>query len=317
MLDNYKMNDPYQSIASYPFVGLATFAGYPHWNPEVKTDAVILGVPYDEGCSNKPGTRFGPRSIRQASMIYSYDAPEDRYYDADREKWLLQGRTIADAGDVNIKPLSLEQNLDAVTAAVRTILARGAVPVILGGDHSMTYPVLRAFGGRKRKVHYLHLDTHADCDRETESTYYHGDPVTHIFNNGLIASLTYIGVRGLTNIGPDIDWIKEQGGHVFTPRKLRANGVESLTERLPEGEDIYISLDIDFFDPSVAPGTGTPEPGGLFFPEFSDIVQLVGERMNIVGFDVMEVNPMVDNPGEVTSQLASRCVIEMLSAALD
>lgn len=300
---------------STPFVGIATFAGYPFWNPETRSDAVVLGVPYDEGCSNRPGTRFGPRAIRQASMLYSYDGPEYRFYDADRDRIILKGCAIADAGDVNIQPLNLEKNFDAVTAGVSAILKSGAVPVVLGGDHSITYPAVKAFAGRK--IHYIHFDTHADCDLACESTYYHGSPVGHIMEDGLAESITLIGIRGLTNSVDDLERVKKEGVRVVTPRQLRSSTVEALSPLFAEGEDYYISVDIDVFDPIAAPGTGTPEPGGLFFPEFSDLIHLIARRGNIVGLDVMEVNPQYDGPGEVTSHLASRCVIELLSGALD
>ena len=131
-----------------PFTGIATFAGNPLWKSGQKVDAVVLGLPYDEGTTYRPGTRFGPRAIRDASMFYSYDKQEDRYYDADRRKWILKGKTVADAGDVEIKPLCLEKNWMAITAAVTSILDAGAIPAILGGDHSITDPVVQAFEGR-------------------------------------------------------------------------------------------------------------------------------------------------------------------------
>ena len=299
---------------SLPFSGIATFAGYPFWNPDQKTDAVVLGIPYDEGTTYRPGTRFGPRAIRDASMFYSYDGHENRYYDADRQKWILKGKTIADAGDVEIEPLSLEKNWKAITGAVTSILDAGAIPAVLGGDHSITDPVVQAFEGRK--FHYMHFDTHADCDQMFYSDFTHGSPVQHLLEKGLAESVTLIGIRGLTNSPHDIARVQEMGVNVITTRELKKNLLQPAPDLFKKG-DYYISLDIDFFDPSAAPGTGTPEPGGLFFPDFSDIIDLIADRGNIIGFDVVEVNPLFDGASANTAHLAARCVLELMSSALD
>jgi agmatinase len=299
---------------SLPFTGIATFAGYPFWNPDQKTDAVVLGVPYDEGTTYRPGTRFGPRAIRDASMFYSYDSDEYRYYDADRQKWIMKGKAIADAGDVEIEPLSLENNWTAITESVSAILDAGAIPAVLGGDHSITDPVVQAFEGRK--FHYVHFDTHADCDQMFYSDFTHGSPVQHVLEKGLAESVTLIGIRGLTNSADDVARVQEQGVRVITARQLRRELLQPDPDLFKKG-DYYISLDIDFFDPSAAPGTGTPEPGGLFFPDFSDVIHMIADRGNVIGFDVVEVSPLFDGPGATTSLLAARCVIELLAAALD
>lgn len=297
-----------------PFAGIATFAGYPLWQPGQHTDAVVLGIPYDEGTTYRPGTRFGPRAIRDASMFYSYEGHEDRFFDADRRKWILKGKVIADAGDVDIEPLSLERNLRSITRSAKYISDSNAIPAVIGGDHSITYPAVRAFEGQK--FHYIHFDAHVDCDRIFKSKFTHGSPVARIMEDGLAQTVTIIGVRGLTNSGHDVAWIEEQGVTIITARELRNKSVESIPNLFKEG-NYYLSLDIDFFDPSAAPGTGTPEPGGLFFPEFSDMISLISSRGNIIGFDVVEVNPFLDGSSAITAHIAARCVIELMSAALD
>ncbi|UCE50845.1 MAG: agmatinase [Desulfobacterales bacterium] len=299
---------------NFPFTGIATFAGYPLWQSEQQTDAVVLGIPYDEGTTYRPGTRFGPRAIRDASMFYSYDKKEDRFYDADRRKWILSGKTVTDAGDVPIEPLSLENNWRSITRAVASILDANAIPAVLGGDHSITYPVVKAFEGQS--LHYVHFDTHADCDRMFASNFTHGSPVLHVMENGRAESVTLIGIRGLTNSPHDVARIQEQGVTIITARELRNKLLQSIPDLFKEG-NYYVSLDIDFFDPSAAPGTGTPEPGGLFFPDFSDVIHLIADRGNIIGFDVVEVNPQLDGRGAITAHLAARCVLELMSAALD
>jgi len=297
-----------------PFTGIATFAGYAFWQPEQKADAVVLGIPYDEGTTYRPGTRFGPRAIRDASMFYSYDSQENRYYDADRQKWILQGKTIADAGDVEIEPLNLENNWKAITGAVTAILDAGAIPAVLGGDHSITDPVVQAFEGQQ--FHYVHFDTHADCDQVFYSDFTHGSPVLHLMEKGLAQSVTLIGIRGLTNSPHDIARIQAQGVTLITARDLRKKLSRPDPGLFKKG-NYYISLDIDFFDPSAAPGTGTPEPGGLFFPDFSDVIHLIADCGSIIGFDVVEVSPLFDGRSATTAHLAARCVLELMSAALD
>ena len=297
-----------------PFTGIATFAGYPLWEKGRKADAVFLGIPYDEGTTYRPGTRFGPRAVRNASMFYSYEGVEGRFYDADRRKWMLQGKKIVDGGDVAIEPLCLEKNWNAITKTISLALDAGAVPAVVGGDHSITFPVIRAF--REKKIHYVHFDTHADCDRTGYSSATHGSPVLLIMEKELAKSVTILGVRGLTNAGHDIAAVEEKGAVTMTTRELRRWLAQPDPLLFQEGE-YYISVDIDFFDPSLAPGTGTPEPGGLFFDHFSDVLQIIANRGKIVGFDVVEVNPLLDGPGEVTSHLAARCVLELLSSALD
>lgn len=298
----------------WPFAGIATFAGYPLWRGEQKVDAVVLGAPYDEGTTYRPGARFGPRSVRDASMLYNYQPQEERYYDADRRRWVLSGKVIADAGDVEIEPVNQPKNWSAITRAVSSILQAGAVPAVIGGDHSITHAVIEAFEGKD--FHYVHFDTHLDCDL-SENRRTHGSPVVHVVESGLAGSTTLLGVRGLVNSYEEFAWLEERGATIITARELRAQlQRQSISPAFKPG-NYYLSVDIDFFDPSVAPGTGTIEPGGLFFHEFSDIVHLIAEAGTIIGFDVVEVSPVLGGQNAITEHLAARCVLELLSAALD
>ena len=312
------MDDPFSNAlvdsrsGSLPFVGVATFAGYPLWQTARQKDAVVLGVPYDEGTSYRPGTRFGPRAMRNASMFYTYEGKNDRFYDSDKQSWILGGKKIADAGDVKIEPLSLPQNFENITNAVNVIRDAGAIPAVLGGDHSITPAILRCF--QDQKVNYVHLDTHIDCDGIFLSKDTHGSPVRHVIEENLAKSVTLMGIRGLSNSGHDMAWLQQRHPRVVTARELRTKPLKE--ESFPPG-NYYISLDIDFFDPGIAPATGTPEPGGLFFHEFTDIVQAIARRGTIVGFDVVEVNPLLEGHAGITAHLGARCVLELLSAALD
>lgn len=310
---SYRPFSPFSSPeGNLPYTGIATFAGYPLWNGEKGPEAVLLGVPFDEGTTYRPGARFGPRAIRDASMFYSYEGVDGRFYDTDRKRWILKGKNIVDGGDVAIEPLTTSRNHELITDAIRFILSKDCIPATVGGDHSITYPVIKGFNGRR--FHYLHLDSHIDADREFESNLTHGSPVYNIINDGLAESVTILGVRGLTNSGHDVAWLEEQGIKIITARELRI-ALKEKKNIFIEG-DYYLSLDIDFFDPSLAPGTGTPEPGGLFFHEFSDLLYLLSEKAKIVGFDLVEVSPLLDNQSGITSHLAARCIIEMLEMAL-
>ena len=299
---------------SVPYVGIATFAGYPCWDgQDGEVDAVIVGVPYDEGTTYRPGTRFGPRAIRDASMFYNYESLENRYYDADRRRWILKGKRIADWGDVAIEPMCLERNQMAMIKAVQHILSKGCLPVVLGGDHSITFPVEKAI--ERDKLHYIHFDAHIDADSDFESPYTHGSTVYHLVDQGLVESVTIVGVRGLANSGHDMAWLERQRGvTVITARELR-DALKKGLSPFEEGK-YYLSLDIDFFDPSIAPGTGTPEPGGFFFHEFSDLLYAFFEKAHVVGMDVVEVNPFLDDRSQTTAHLAARALIEMLEIAL-
>ena len=310
-MENHPFSPPGPSV---PYVGIATFAGYPLWDgQDEKMDAVILGIPYDEGTTYRPGTRFGPRAIRDASMFHNYEAQKNRFYDADRRHWILKGKRIADWGDVEIEPMCLEKNQATMTGSVQHILSKKCLPVILGGDHSITFPVIQAM--KQKKIHYVHFDAHIDADRDFETPYTHGSTVYHLLTQNLVDAVTVVGVRGLANSGHDMDWMERQRGvTIITARELRDALGKGLS---PFGEgEYYLSLDIDFFDPSIAPGTGTPEPGGFFFHEFSEMLYAFFENAHVMGIDVVEVNPFLDDRSQTTAHLAARCVIEMLEIAL-
>ena len=294
-----------------PFAGIPTFAGVPLWSGE-DADVVMMGVPYDEGTTNRPGTRFGPRAIREASMLYSYDSYEDRFYDTDKRRWILRGKRIVDAGDVPIEPLARERNFDLITEDVKKIRSVGALVGVMGGDHSVTYPVLKGYG--EGQFSYLHFDSHIDCDSGFLSRYTHGSPVANIIRDELAEEIYVMGIRGFSNSGHDIKWAEKQGVKTVTASEFKAFAYGKGTIPVPGG-DCYISVDIDFFDPSAAPGTGTPEPGGVFLSEFLQCVEILREKVNVIGFDVMEVNPLFDNPSQITSGLAVRVILALLDLA--
>ncbi|MBC7358853.1 MAG: arginase family protein [Desulfacinum sp.] len=289
-----------------------TFGGVRPWHPGSGAALVVMGVPYDAGTTNRPGTRFGPRAVREASWTGPLARRPD-FIDRETGRPLALADALADAGDVWLEHGSLERDWIQVTRAVRLIRQAGAVPVTLGGDHSITYPVLRAFG--EEPVHYVHLDTHVDCDTIFPTGWTHGSPVARIHQDGLARSLTLLGIRGLTNSGHDVAWIREAGATVIPARELRRLDEVRLAERLPRGP-FYVSVDVDFFDPAVAPGTGTPEPGGLFFPHFQAVVSALLRRGPIVGFDVVEVSPILEGPHGKTARLAACCVLELAAAVL-
>ena len=299
-------------LGSMPFVGIPSFLKL----PVVAADApgwhfLILGLPYDEGASNRPGARFGPRAIRNASTLYSYEGDAE-LFDVELGRKILTGARIADAGDVPIVPGGGAQNREAISDAVRRIIASGAIPICLGGDHSVSAPVLRAVSDSSATPHLVHLDTHMDFDSYLPP-HTHGTPIRHAVEEGLVSGVTQIGIRGL-NSGYD-DWLeaRRRGVHVVTAGEFRTRGPAHALEPVPEEEALYLSIDIDVFDPSIAPGTGTPEPGGLGYPEVVELVRLLARRGPILGVDLVEVNPAYDH-GEITAILAARLLLDVMGA---
>jgi agmatinase len=314
--------------ASMPFVGLPTFLKLPVTTPETAKDQdfVILGVPFDEAVTNRPGARFGPRAIRSASTLYSYEGSPE-LFDVELGRTILEGARVADAGDVAIQPLGAEKNRTAITGAVSSLLEAGALPVCLGGDHSITASILEAHAqGRRPRLSpagshrdarpqdplpfLLHLDAHMDFDSYL-SPFAHGTPVRIAVERGLVSGVLQVGVRGLNSGRADWEQARAAGVQVVTAADLRRLGAYETARRVPPGVPLYLSLDIDVFDPGTAPGTGTPEPGGLSYREVVEVLQAVSLSHSVVGLDLVEVNPLFDH-GEITSVLAARLLLDVM-----
>ncbi len=284
---------------------------------DLRADVAFLGVPFDLGTTLRPGARFGPSAIRTASGWWPY-ADDDGikaggWYDLDLGRWILQGVTMADCGDVEIAPAEIALNLGRITTAVLAILRAGSFPVVVGGDHAITFPVLRAFG-EHRPLHIVQFDAHQDFVDERRGTRLgHGNTMRRASELPFIESITQIGIRALQKYREPLDAARAYGVQVITASELRRQGAQVAAAAVPRGATCYISLDIDALDIALAPGTGTPEPGGLTYAELRDTLRAIVNRGRVVGLDLVEVSPPYDW-AEVTARSAARVILDALEA---
>jgi agmatinase len=281
-------------------------------------DVVIVGAPFDGGTSHRPGTRFGPSAIRSTDYL-----PHDgsRPHLALRVDALRDLRLV-DAGDVEMYSGDVERSIATLADAVHTVTASGAIPVVLGGDHTITLPdatgVARHFGFGT--VSMLHFDAHADTGNiEFGSLYGHGQPMRRLIESGALRGDRFlqIGLRGYWPEPETLAWMAEQRMRSYEMTEIGARGLDDcLREAFGIATDdctgVFLSVDIDVCDPGHAPGTGTPEPGGLSARQLLDSVRLICLELPVVGMDVVEVSPPYD-AAEITAYLANRVVLEALS----
>jgi agmatinase len=282
-------------------------------------DVVIVGAPFDGGTSHRPGTRFGPMAIRQACYL-----PQDgsRPSLALRVDGLTDLRVL-DAGDVEMFSGDVVRSIAALEEAIYQVTAAGAIPVVLGGDHTIALPdatgVARHFGyGR---VSLVHFDAHADTGNILfGSLYGHGQPMRRLIESGAVRADRFLQI-GLRGYWPDesiLDWMAGKGMRSYEMTEVVARGLdaclaEAFTIALDDCDGVFLSVDVDVVDPGMAPGTGTPEPGGLTSRQLLDAVRRCCYELPIVGLDVVEVSPPYDH-AEITAYLANRVVLEALSA---
>jgi len=298
------------------FVGVRTFLGAPYVTnlDELKADFAVLGVPFDEGTWGQPGERYGPRDLRESSQEYNHDLTEGFYY-IDGDRIVLKGKRWADVGDVLLYPTVPAQTNDKITAAVKKIIEKKAFPIVLGGDHSITFPVLRAVDGALGKdVTLVHFDAHLDTWNGEPGNLDHASWVNRAAQLPHVKRIAQVGMRGLANDQEAIGNARKIHSSIVTSEQIHAKGVEWALAQIPASENIYISLDVDVMDPSLAPGTGTLEPDGLNFRELDELLKGVAAKGKLVGFDVVEVNPYRDSSGR-TAQTAVRLMIDLLGAA--
>jgi len=298
------------------FGGIRTFLHAPYVDDieKVNADIVVMGVPFDEGTTARSGARYGPRDIREGSLIY---AGTNGFFYIDGEQWVLRGTKWVDVGDVDVEPMEPGITFGRVTEAVRAIRRRNALPVTLGGDHSITFPVIRAYGlPSLTVVHFdAHLDSYGDPpSRDAIPTFVtdHGSWVSAVAQLPGV-KIIQIGMRGIANDEQGLTLSRKYGAIVITSEQIHRNGIQSALSAIPKSENIYVTIDIDVLDPALAPGTGTVEIGGLTFQQLSDMLRAIPSKGRLVGMDVVEVNPYYDPTG-VTAQTAARLIIDLLGA---
>jgi agmatinase len=297
-----------------PFTGIATFAKVPY-HPDLETldaDVAIVGAPYDLGTQVRSGARYGPRGIRNASAIYGLRTVT--YYDAEFEEIYLDGVSVVDVGDVDMIHSRPDACLANIQDTLEAILARGALPVTLGGDHSVPIPILRAFRSQGPMC-VVQIDAHLDfVDERFGVREGHGNVMRRIAEMAHVSGLAQIGIRGPGSSDPsDFEDARQMGSVIIGPREFRRIGLEAVLDRIPEADRYYVTMDCDSFDAPLMPGTGSPSPGGFNYHEVVDFLRGLTLKGDVVGFDFVEVAPMYD-PTEVTGQTAARVILDFLGA---
>ena len=281
-------------------------------------DVVIIGAPFDSGTSYRSGARFGPMAIRSTDYLPHDGSRPHLALGVDP----LKDLRVVDAGDIEMPPTETELSLNRLEDAVHAVMAAGAIPVILGGDHTIAWPdiagVARHLGAGRVSV--IHFDAHADTGEEQwGSLYGHGTPMRRLIESGSARGDRFlqVGLRGYWPEPPTLAWMAEQGMRWFEMTEVVERGLdacldEAETIALDDCDGVFLSIDVDVVDPGMAPDTGTPEPGGLTGRQLLDAVRRLAIRLPIVGIDVVEVAPAYDS-ADVTAMLANRVVLEVLS----
>ncbi|MCV2890964.1 agmatinase [Ruegeria aquimaris] len=301
-----------------PFVGICTFGKYPYvedWD-NIDADAAILGAPFDFGAQWRSGARMGPRGIREASTLFSfghagaYDFEDDvTYLDPAKVR-------IVDIGDADIVHTDTMKSHANIEFGVRKILQAGALPVVLGGDHSVNIPCINAFDDQD-PIHVVQIDAHLDFVDERHGVRYgHGNPMRRAAEKPYVTGLSQIGIRNVSSTAKDgYEAARAMGSDIQSVRHVRRMGTEAMLARIPAGVRYYLTIDIDAFDPSIAPGTGTPSHGGFQYYEVLELIDGLARRGDIVGIDLVEVAPDYDQTGS-TSILAAQLLMNTLGRVL-
>jgi agmatinase len=294
--------------------GVASFLKAPvvDLDDDWSADVAFLGIPFDQATGFRPGTRFGPRAIRDISLRLSSLSAENRpgYFD------LRSGQTRAtcsfvDSGDVDILPLLWERNFDLITQSVATILAKRALPLIVGGDHSVSFPTIRAYAGRE-PITVVQFDAHLDYRDDAAGVRYgHGNVLRRVHELPFVEKIVSLGIRSLRTRREDRE-AHAQHGNVLVPAwDIHAKGPDGISDLLPRNRNVYVTFDIDALDPGIAPGTGTPEVGGLTYEQGRRLLEIVITGNRLVGFDTVEVNPSLD-VSQITALLALQIMTEAI-----
>ena len=296
-----------------PFVGIATFGKRPYvedWSA-ITADVAVLGAPYDFGTQWRSGARFGPRAVREASTLFSF-GHAGAYDHEDDASYLGGDVRIVDLGDADIVHTDTAQSHANIQAGVRAILDAGALPVVIGGDHSVNIPCINAFD-TQGDIHVLQIDAHLDFVDERHGVRYgHGNPMRRAAEQAHVTGLTQVGIRNVSSTAREgYEDARSMGSDILSVRQARALGPEGVIGRIPEGARVYVTIDIDAFCPSIAPGTGTPSHGGFLYYDVLEMLQALARRHEVVGIDLVEVAPDYDPTGS-TAILAAQVLLNFL-----
>jgi agmatinase len=301
-----------------PFVGICTFGKWPYqadWS-RLDADVAVLGAPFDFGTQWRAGARQGPRGIREASTLFAF-GHAGAYDHEDDITYLPEGKfKLVDIGDADIVHTDTVKSHANIEAAVRAILRAGALPVVLGGDHSINIPCINAFDDQG-EIHLVQIDAHLDFVDERHGVRYgHGNPMRRAAEKPYVTGLTQIGIRNVSSTAREgYEDAQKMGSGILSVRQFRRLGVDGVLARIPPGRRYYVTLDIDAFDPSIAPGTGTPSHGGFLYYEVLELLDGLAKRGPIVGLDLVEVAPDYDPTGTTTT-LAAQILMNVIGRIL-
>src|SRR5699024_3669203 len=275
-------------------------------------DVAVLGVPNDMGTQWRSGARMGPRAVREGSTLYSFGL--DGAYDIENDITYLGPRwNVVDCGDVDIVHGDNMQSHDNTEATVRKIVEKGAMPVIIGGDHSITAAVGKGLEDLG-PFHVIQIDAHLDwADHRSGMRYGHGNCIRRLSELDHVQDIFQSGIRGISSsLKEDVDAAREYGSTILSPAKMREKGIEGLLDLLPKGEKYYITIDIDRIYPSVALGKDTPSHGDLYYDEVNQLLKAIANHGQVVAFDLVEVPPQYELT-RITGPTAARFMLDLHS----
>ena len=307
-----------------PFTGFVSFMRVPTCTDLSRLDAdiAILGAPTDEGSPWAPGARFAPRKIREMSVKYAGYGPiqsQKGFYDIDEDRRYLeyerQHHRIVDCGDSDIIYTNVKQTFDNITADVKRILKAGAFPVVIGGDHAITYPVVRAY---EERLNVVHFDAHMDYRPFVHGVQWaNGNPIRNVAQLKTCHHIIQVGIRSLRTRQSDVEDSRARGNDIVTVPDFRRRGATAIVDRLPKNEPVYVSIDIDVLDLPLVPGCASSEVNGLTYDELRQTLFAIARSREVIGFDLVEVNPMIDVASHNTSLIAAQLIVEFLGRIVE
>ena len=300
-----------------PFVGISTFGKSPYvenWDA-IAADVAILGAPFDFGTQWRAGARFGPRAIREASTLFSF-GHAGAYDHEDDATYLDSSVRMVDLGDADIIHTKTEESHRNIEVGVKKILDAAALPVVLGGDHSINIPCINAFEedcAKNGPIHVVQIDAHLDFVDERHGVMYgHGNPMRRAIEKPYVSGMTQLGIRNVSSTAKEgYEDARARGSDILSVRQVRALGTEAVLARIPQGQRYYVTIDIDAFCPSIAAGTGTPSHGGFLYYDVLELLQGLSLRGNVAGIDLVEVAPAYDL-SESTQILAAQILLNFI-----
>jgi agmatinase len=301
-----------------PFVGICTFGKYPYvsdWD-QINADVAVMGAPFDFGSQFRTGSRMGPRGIREASTLFSFGHAGAYDFEDDVTYLPSDSTRIVDIGDADIIHTDTTKSHSNIKFGVKKILAANAIPVVMGGDHSINIPCIDAFENEE-PFHLIQIDAHLDFVDERHGVKYgHGNPMRRASEKEYVSGMTQIGIRNVSSTAKEgyVD-AREKGSKIFSVRHVRQMGLNKILDEIPKGKRYYITIDIDAFDPSIASGTGTPSHGGFYYYEVLELIDGIIKQGSVVGLDLVEVAPDYDVTNS-TSTLAAQLLMNTIGRIL-